>query len=93
MNIKSNSVVGSNGSSPVSLPNSISIGSSIINVSGNIQSELVTTTILNTTTVNVTTVNSNRYLGDGSQITGLPSTNARKIIAFKYIFADPPLRA
>lgn len=94
MNIKSNSVVGSNGLDTVNLPNSVSTGSSVVNVYGNIQSTgIVTTTILNATSVNTTTISSSNFVGNGSQLTGLVSTNSSKSIALKYIFADPPLRA
>lgn len=94
MNIKSNSVAGSNNLDAVNLPNSISIGSSIVNVFGNVQTTgVVTTTTLNSNSVNTTTISSPNFIGNGSQLTNITTTNASKVIALKYILSDPPLRS
>jgi hypothetical protein len=93
MNIKSNSVLSSNGLNSVNLPNSISIGSSLLNVYGNIHSGIITTTTLNANSLSATTVTSSNFVGDGSQLSGLETTTVNRIIALRYIFADPPLRS
>ncbi len=93
MNIKSNSVLSSNGLNSVNLPNSISIGSSLLNVYGNIHSGIITTTTLNANSLSATTVTSSNFVGDGRQLSGLETTTVNRIIALKYIFADPPLRS
>lgn len=93
MNIKSNSVLSSNGLNSVNLPNSVSIGSSVINIYGNIQSGVITATTLTASSTNVTTISSDNFIGDGSQLSGLETTTVNRIIALKYIFADPPLRS
>lgn len=38
-------------------------------------------------------VTATTFSGNGSQLTGIPITTISKAIAFKYILADPPLRA
>lgn len=93
MNIKSNSVLSSNGLNSVNLPNSISIGSSLLNVYGNIHSGVITATTLTASSLTATTVSSSNCIGDGSQLSGLETTTVNRIIALKYIFADPPLRS
>jgi hypothetical protein len=97
MYIRSNSVVNYNGTGPVELPESVSIGSSVILVSGGLNLSGVSTfTSINATNISSspsTTINASRFTGDGSQITGLTTISSSRIIALKYIFADPPLRA
>lgn len=99
MYIRSNSVVNYDETGPVELPESISIGSSVILVSGGLNLSGVSTfTTINATNISssspsTTTINASRFTGDGSQITGLTTISSSRIIALKYIFADPPLRA
>ena len=94
MYIRSNSIVNYNDTGPVEFPDSISIGSSVISTNGNLNLSGVSTfSSINGSSISASTVTANRFVGDGSQITGLATITSSKIIALKYIFADPPLRA
>lgn len=78
----------------VNLPNSVSTGSSVVNIFGNIETTgVVTTTILNSSSINSTNISSPNFVGNGSQLTNITTTNASKVIALKYILSDPPLRS
>ena len=94
MYIRSNSIVNYNGTGPVEFPDSISIGSSIISANGDLNLSGVSSfNNINATNIPSSTISANRFVGDGSQLTGLTTTTSSKIIALKYIFSDPPLRA
>lgn len=94
MYIRSNSIENYNGTGPVELPDSISIGSSVIPISGGLNLSGITTfASINATNIPSSTISATRFVGDGSQIVGLTTTTKSRIIALKYIFADPPLRA
>lgn len=92
MNIKTNAIVNYNGTEPTELPNGYSVGiltsQGNINISGISTIETISGTSLNSSTISVTSMN-----GDGSGLTNLPSLQNGRVIALKYIFADPPLRS
>ena len=92
MNIKTNSVIGSNGNKSVSLPNGFYVGS--LSAQGNLNITGITTSeVLNTNGLNASIVNVSSISGNGSGLTGVPNLQSGRVIALKYIFADPPMRA
>lgn len=92
MNIKSNSIVSSNGNESVNLPNGFSVGSII--VQGNLNLLGITTSqSVNSNEIFATSVNVESLSGNGSGLTNTPNIQSSRVIALKYIFADPPLRA
>ena len=92
MNIKSNSIVSSNGNESVNLPNGFSVGSII--VQGNLNLLGITTSqSVNSNEIFATSVNVESLSGNGSELTNTPNIQSSRVIALKYIFADPPLRA
>lgn len=92
MNIKANAVVGSTGNNSVNLSNGFYGGS--ISLQGNIVIGGITTVgILSSTSLVTTTINVNSLSGNGSGLTNVPNIQTSRVIALKYIFADPPLRA
>ena len=94
MYIRTNSIENYTGTGPVELPDSISIGSSVIPISGGLNLTGISTFAdISASNIPSTTITATRFVGDGSQITGLSTTTSSRIIALKYIFADPPLRA
>ena len=97
MDIKVNSVVGSNEQSLPNFPDGVDIGSnSSISVHGHINVVGVTTlqSIFVESDASTANLYSDAYVGDGSQLTGIVTTTTpSKVIGLKYIFADPPLRA
>lgn len=92
MNIKTNAIVNYNGTEPIELPNGYSVGiltsQGNINISGISTIETISGTSLNSSTISVTSMN-----GDEYGLTNLPSLQNGRVIALKYIFADPPLRS
>ncbi len=92
MNIKANSVVNYNGTGATELPNGYSVG--ILTSQGN-QNIIGITTIqtISGTSANCTTISVTSMNGNGSGLTGTTSIQNGRVIALKYIFADPPLRS
>lgn len=95
MNIKSNSVVGSNGVSSPSFPDGMKMSGNIINNYGNLNLIGITTlSNINANTSISNVVYSTSYVGDASGLTGIvTTTTSSKVIALKYLFSDPPLRS
>jgi len=93
MNIKTNSVVNYDGTGTTELPNGYSVG--ILTSQGNQSiSGISTIQTISATNANSSTISvSNGLNGNGSGLTNLPNLQNGRIIALKYIFADPPLRA
>jgi len=55
---------------------------------------IMTVTNFNASNVNVTgVVTASSYIGSGENLSNLPSVSSSKIIAYRYILGDPPLRA
>lgn len=92
MNIKTNAVVGSTGNNSVNLSNGFSAGT--LTAEGNINlSGISTVGVLSSTSLNATTITVSSLSGNGSGLTNIPNVQSSRIIAFKYIFSDPPLRS
>jgi len=66
-----------------------------LNVTGGVNvTGILTATNYNTTNINVTgIVTASSFSGNGSQLTSLPSVSNGKMVAYKYILGDPPLRS
>ena len=96
MNIKTNSVVSSNGNDGVNLINGATLPSgSKLTVNGNINVVgLSTVGILSATNaVIIGVVTATSFRGDGSQLTGVQSVGPSKSIALRFIIADHPHRS
>ena len=65
----------------------------IIRSSGNVNVGVATIGIVSTTNISASTITASRFVGDGSQLTGLPIVSPSKIIALNIILSDPPLRS
>ena len=81
------SVTNIDGTSPVNLPNSAIIpdGGTLV-VNGNINVGVATVGLITATSINATTINaSGGFVGDGSQLTGLPVVNDSKAIGLTLI--------
>ena len=80
MNIKSNSVVSSNGNESVNLPNGFSVGS--LTAQGNFNiSGITTSETLNTNGLTASVVNVRSLSGNGSGITNVPNLQSSRVIA------------
>jgi len=95
IDIKVDSIVGSNGESPPSFPEGINIGQNIINNYGNLNvSGISTIQTINVDTSISNTLYSSSYFGDASGLTGIDATTTlSKVVALKYLLSDPPLRS
>lgn len=92
--IQVDSLVSSDGTGAVSAGQGLNLSGSPFVLQSNIDiSGISTLGFVSTTNVVVGVVTSNLFSGDGSQLTGLPTFTASKIIAYKYILSDPPLRS
>lgn len=93
MNIKTNSVVNYDDTGPTGLSNGYSVGiltsQGNQNLTGISTIQTISATQINSSTISV----SDGLNGNGSGLTNLPNIQSSRIIALKYIFADPPLRA
>jgi hypothetical protein len=85
--IRVNSIVSLNGTGPVELPYGATIPSDgTLNASGNVNITGVTTiATIDATNIQATTVSATSFVGDGSQLTGLPIVNDSKVIALTLI--------
>lgn len=84
--IRVNSIVDLNGTGPVNLPNGAMIPSGgTLKANGNINVGVATVGVLTTTSVSATTITATTFVGNGSQLIGLPITNDSKVIALTLI--------
>lgn len=66
----------------------------ILSASGSVNITGISTIgTVNATNINATTVSATSFIGDGSQLSGLPVVNSSKIIALKIIFDPLPFRS
>lgn len=66
----------------------------ILSASGNVNLTGISTIgTVNATNINATTVSATSFIGDGSQLSGLPVVNSSKVIALKIIFDPLPFRS
>jgi hypothetical protein len=96
MNVKTNSIVSSNGNDGVNLIDGAIIpAGSKLTVNGNINIAGVSTVgILSATNAVVSGImTATSFIGNGSQLTNIPTVSISKSIALKYILSDPPLRS
>jgi hypothetical protein len=96
MNVKTNSIVSSNGNDDVNLIDGAIIPTwSKLTVNGNINLTGVSTVgILSATNAIVSgVVTATSFIGNGSQLTNISTVSISKSIALKYILSDPPLRS
>jgi hypothetical protein len=96
MNVKTNSIVSSNGNDGVNLIDGAIIpAESKLTVNGNINLTGVSTVgILSATNAVVSgIVTATSFIGNGSQLTNISTVSISKSIALKYILSDPPLRS
>lgn len=95
MNIKSDSVVGSNGVSSPNFPDGVNIGQNKLNHYGDSNFVGISTLAnINSNTSISNVVYSTAYVGDASGLTGIvTTTTSSKVVALKYILSDPPLRS
>ena len=94
--IKVNSIVNKNDDGQVELTRGATIPSGQqLSVTGNFNvTGVLTATSYDVGSMNVTgVVTASSFVGDGSALTNLPTVSSSKIIAYKYILSDPPLRA
>lgn len=92
--VQVDSLVSSDGTGSVSVPQGLNLNGSLFAVPTDVNVSGIATIGVITTTGAVTgVVTSSTFKGDGSQITGGPSFTLSKIIAYKYILSDPPLRS
>ena len=92
--VQVDSLVSSDGTGAVSALKGLNLSGSNLNVGTPVNVSGIATIGIVTTTGAVTgVVTATTLFGDGSQITGTPSFTLTKIIAYKYILSDPPLRS
>ena len=84
--IRVDSIIDLNGTGPVNLPYGATIPSGgILTVNGNINVGVATVGIITATSLSATTVTATSFVGDGSQLSGLPIVNDAKAIALTLI--------
>ena len=84
--IRVDSIVDLSGTGPVNLPNSAIIpDGGVLKANGNVNVGVATVGVLTTTSLNASTVTASSFVGDGSQLTGLPIINNGKAIALTLI--------
>ena len=92
--VQVDSLVSSDGTGVVTARQGLNLSGAVLVVPTNVNVGSFATVGVITTTGAVTGVTTATTLfGDGSQITGTPSFTLSKIIAYKYILSDPPLRS
>lgn len=88
------SLVSSDGTGVVNATQGLNLNGNSLSIAANVNATGITTIGFMTATSTVTGIlTSSMFAGDGSQITGTPSFTASKIIAYRYILSDPPLRS
>lgn len=94
MNIRTNSVVNKTNTGAVNAVYGTRVSTGVHNVLGDIRvSGIATVGFVTTKNANVTgVVTATSFVGDGSQLQGIPSVSPGKSIALKLIMGDPPLR-
>lgn len=85
--VRVNSIVNLYGTGAVELPYGATIPSGgALNASGNVNISGVTTVAtINATSIAASTVSASRFVGDGSQLSGLPIVSNSKVIALTLI--------
>ena len=84
--LRVNSIVNLGGTGPVTLPNGAIIPSEgVLNINGNMNVGVVTIGVVSSTNLRATTITASRFVGDGSQLTGLPTISNGKAIALTII--------
>ena len=85
--VRVNSIVSLYGTGPVELPYGAIIPSGgVLNTPGNVNITGVTTiATINASNISASTVSASSFVGDGSQLSGLPIVNDSKVIALTLI--------
>jgi hypothetical protein len=94
--IKVNKITNRNEDGPVELTKGASIPSDkTLNITGNVNvTGILTAASYNTTNINVTgVITATNFVGNGSQLTSLPSVSNGKMIAYKRILGYDEYRA
>jgi|GEM_PF-2210615 len=96
MRIRSDSIVNKNGDGSIQFSNgAVAAEGQPIIVQGNLNiSGIATVGFLTAKNANITgVITATSFVGDGSQLTNIPTVNTSRSIALRYIIADPPLRS
>lgn len=92
--IKVNSIVDRLDEGPPELTFGASIPSGqVLNANGNVNVGVATVGVLSTTSLNASIVSASTFIGDGSQLSGLPTVSQSKVIALKIIMDPLPFRS
>ena len=94
--IQVDSLVSSDGTGAVSAGQGLNLNGSLLSVSTGVNvnvTGIATIGVITATSAVAGILTSSTFKGDGSQITGTPTFTTSKIIAYKYILSDPPLRS
>jgi len=92
--VQVDSLVSSDGTGAVSAGQGLNLNGNSLSIPTNVNITGIATIGFITATSAVTGIlTSSTFKGDGSQITGTPTFTTSKIIAYKYILSDPPLRS
>ena len=91
--IQVDTLVSSDGTGPVTAASGLNPNGASLEVQGNVLAGVATVGVTTSNNFFVGIVTSNNLSGNGSQLTGLPTFTTSKIIAYKYILSDPPLRS
>jgi hypothetical protein len=80
------SIVNLSGTGAVTLSNSATIpNGGRLTINGNLNVGVATVSTLSASDINATTITATSFVGDGSQLSGLPVTSASKTIALTLI--------
>lgn len=91
--IQVDTLASSDGTGPVTAALGLNLNGASLEVQGNILSGVSTAGFTTSNNFFAGIVTSTTFSGNGSQLTGLPTFTTSKIIAYKYILSDPPLRS
>ena len=92
--VQVDSLVSSDGTGSVTVPQGLNLNGTVFTVSSSVSvSGIATIGFITATSAATGILTSTTFKGDGSQITGTPTFTTSKIIAYKYILSDPPLRS
>lgn len=92
--IKVNSIVNRLDEGPPELTYGATIPSDqLLKASGNLNVGVATVGVVSATNVNASTITASSFVGNGSQLTGLPVTSQSKVIALKIIMDPLPFRS